>query len=397
MCCCAFPFWMNGIGAHGGADPESQGRGIGSFRTAEQIASDRVDEGGDRVVTGTGELVDPGSPGYRNALSATPHDSYHLPGWIGLDASLEAGTATAYRYTEGDHSLLLPLVLRAVPGTTDRVDALSPYGYPGPVADPDADVGFWRRAAERLPETLRAVGAVACFVRLHPLLEPPATALDVTGTLVTHGQTVWLDLTRSEQLGWADLRQNHRRQVARARRDGLVTRWDDWSRLADFVQMYHQTMARVGAQSAYRFAPGYFDDLVAALGDGAHLAVVEDAAEVIGGGIFLGCHGVLQYHLGATRDGALARQPAKLMMDDARRWGRAQGFAVLHLGGGVGGRVDDSLFHFKAGFGPLRATFRTWRVVVDPDAYRELVTRSGGPEPGFDDTGYFPAYRHGTS
>lgn len=375
-------------------------QGIDILRTDEPIASDRYDEGVGRIVTGAGELIDPRSPEYEIALLATRHDTYHLPGWIGLDALLEAGTATAYRYTEGRHSLLLPLVLRPVPGTADRVDAVSPYGYPGPVADPDADTDFWRRAAGRLPDTLREAGAVSCFVRLHPLLAPPPTALDATGTLVTHGRTVWLDLTRPEELGWAELRQNHRRQVARARRDGLRTRWDDWSRLSDFVEIYHQTMARVGAQAAYLFAPGYFDALVGALDDTAHLAIVEDDTEVIGGGIFLGCQGILQYHLGATRDGALARQPAKLMMDDARRWARAQGFAVLHLGGGVGGRVDDSLFHFKAGFGPRRATFRTWRLVVDPQAYRQLLTRADGqvgPRVEDDATGFFPAYRRGTS
>jgi hypothetical protein len=98
--------------------------------------------------------------------------------------------------------------------------------------------------------------------------------------------------------------------------------------------------------------------------------------------------GIVQYHLGATANEHLHLNPTKVMFDYANRWAKRRGNRWLHLGGGVGG-ADDSLFHFKAGFSPLRRTFATWRLVVDAAAYAALVP--GGVEAS--QASYFPAYR----
>ncbi|HEX2807049.1 MAG TPA: GNAT family N-acetyltransferase, partial [Kineosporiaceae bacterium] len=199
----------------------------------------------------------------------------------------------------------------------------------------------------------------------------------------------------------SQVRQNHRRQITRARRSGLTASIDDWRHLDTFVRIYHETMTRVGAASYYFFDREYFAELRSAVGDALHLVTVEDAGEVLGGGLFFTTGGIAQYHLGATRDRHLPRQPAKLMMDELRRWAKDRGLVALHLGGGVGGRTDDSLFHFKAGFGPGRAAFHTWRVVPDRAVYRLLSDRHTGEaadrcDPD-DDSGFFPAYRRGGS
>ena len=44
----------------------------------------------------------------------------------------------------------------------------------------------------------------------------------------------------------------------------------------------------------------------------------------------------------------------------------------MHLGGGVGS-VQDSLFHFKAGFSKIRNDFLTWQFIVQPAVYDLLV------------------------
>jgi hypothetical protein len=341
------------------------------------------------------DLIDVGSPDYGRALTSVEHDVYHLPGYVVLDARRAGGRPVAYRYRQGGRVLLVPLVLRPVPGTDDLIDAVSPYGYPGPVgpAGP-ADAGFWRQAVELMPGTLAAAGVVSCFVRLNPLLPVHLEALAPVGRLVQHGQTVVLDLTQDEEVLWSQIRQNHRRQITKATRSGLVTAVDDWRRLEAFVEIYHETMTRVGAASYYFFDRDYFAQLRDAVGDALHLVTVEDGDEVLGGGLFFTHNGIAQYHLGATRDRHLPRQPAKLMMDQVRRWAKDRGLLTLHLGGGVGGGTDDSLFHFKAGFGPGRASFFTWRVVPDRAVYRQLAVQDddGAPDQD-DDTGFFPAYR----
>jgi hypothetical protein len=86
--------------------------------------------------------------------------------------------------------------------------------------------------------------------------------------------------------------------------------------------------------------------------------------------------------------------PSKLMFDSVRHWAQDRGNRVFHLGGGTGGRID-SLFHFKAGFSPLRGEFRSLRVVFDESRYRTLVERS--PAGCQNSNGYFPLYRRPTA
>jgi hypothetical protein len=344
------------------------------------------------------ELLEPASARWSEALGRVPHDVYHLPGYAELDAGLSGGTARCLHYRDDGGTVLMPLVLRRIPGT-DRVDACSPYGYPGPVSDADPDDSrFWARAGEAINAGLRQAGVVSCFIRLHPLLAPPLPALARHGALVQHCHTVSIDLTRSEDELWAQTRANHRRQINRARRDGIVVCTDGSGRLEEFVQIYHQTMTRVGAGDYYFFDAAYFDDLRRALGDAVRLVSVHAGGTdtpMIGGGLFFEHDGIVQYHLGATRDGHGAQQPTKVMFDDVRRWAKRRGCTSFHLGGGLGGR-NDELFHFKAGFSDQHLPFHTWRLVTDRAAYTRLADAAGAPvtagEP--EGTGFFPAYRH---
>jgi hypothetical protein len=337
------------------------------------------------------------SAAYVQALADVAHDVYHLPGYVALEAARVDGTAVAYLYREGGLTFVLPLVLRPVPGSIGAVDAMSPYGYPGPVLGPAGRAGdggrdVLRRALDALPEVLGAADVISCFVRLHPQLSIDPDLLHL-GTLVRHADTVALDLTLDGETAWAQVRSNHRRQITKARASGMVTTFDDWSRATEFLALYHETMTRVAADASYFFDRPYLEDLRAAVGGDLHLVTVTDAndgtGELLGAGLFFSCGDIVQYHLGATGNRHLARQPAKLMMDDVRRWGAARGMRYLHLGAGVGGRADDSLFHFKAGFGPGRSAFATWRLVLDPVAYDRLA----GGRDRLGDRGFFPVYR----
>lgn len=336
-----------------------------------------------------GRLVGADSPAWQAALQTMRHDSYHLPGYVRADAVLSGGSACAFLYEHREERLLLPLVVRRIPGSA-REDAISPYGYPGPVAS-TADPGFWEEAVDAFLATARDAGLVSCFVRLHPLLPAPLEVLQRRGQLVEHGKTVSIDLTQPADDMIAGFRANHRRQILRAHRAGHHVVVDCWSRLDEFVDMYHETMRRVGASSYYFLPVEHFLRLRAELGDAIHLLLVEPSAndDALAGGLFLERNGIVQYHLGATRTSALSEQPTKLMFEQMCRWGRDRGNTQLHLGSGLGGADDNSLFHFKAGFSDRRHPFHTWRVVTDEDRYRALLA------PGAEDDrrGYFPAYR----
>jgi hypothetical protein len=324
---------------------------------------------------------------WTEALNHVRHDVYHRPEYVRLDAQLSGGTAAAFRYDDAGRVLLLPLVVRPIPDT-DLRDAVSPYGYPGPVSNADpADTAFWSRAAATLTELLCTRGVVSAFVRLHPLLPLPTAALGAAGTVVHHGETVSLDLTLTHDEMWSQTHRTHRNQINKARRAGVTIAFDDWERLDEWIGTYHANMRRVGATEFYFFGTDHFHRLREALGDGVHLATAVLDGEMLGGNLFFEHDGIMHTHLQSTRDGAV-HYADKLLYDEIRRWGRERGNRVYHLGGGLGG-AEDSLFRYKASFGAGRQDFHTWRVVSDPAAFEKLA---GTPTPELL-SGRFPPYR----
>ncbi|MGK5677690.1 GNAT family N-acetyltransferase [Actinoplanes sp. URMC 104] len=336
----------------------------------------------------TAALVGPAAREWKEALHRARHDTYHLPGYVALDAGLHSGSPAAYWYTDGDRHLLLPLILRQIPGTGLR-DALSPYGYPGPVSDAvPGDRDFWERACVAMLETLRGAGVVTAFVRMHPLLPAPLPVLARFGTLVHHGDTVSMDLTVSLDEMWKQTRSDHRNHINRARRAGTEVVFDDWDRLGEWVDVYHDNMRRVGAGDYYFFTREHLAAVHDTMGDRMHLAVALEDGEVVGGNTFFEHDGIATGYVSSTRR-APKRYADELLYDEVRRWCKARGDTVFHLGGGKGGACD-SLFTYKAGFSPRRHPFHTWRIVADRPAYEDLTSAAGRDA---DESGTFPPYR----
>jgi GNAT acetyltransferase-like protein len=336
-------------------------------------------------------LVGPQDAAWSDALTRIAHDVYHTPEYVELDAQLSAGTAAAFVYSDGGNVLLLPLVLRPIPGSELR-DAASPYGYSGPVSNADAgDTGFWKQACQAMVELLCTKGVVTAFVRLHPFLPAPLETLGCIGTVVQHGQTVSMDLSLNAEEMWQQTHRTHRNQINKSRRAGVTVEMDHWDRLDEWVETYHANMLRVGASDYYFFTTDHFHRLRAALGDHAHLAIAYADGEVLGGNLFFEYDGIMHTYLQSTR-GTGVNHADKLLYDEIRRWGRERANIVYHIGGGLGGE-SDSLFRYKAAFAAGRHDFHTWRVVTDPNAYAALIGAGAGEPALATMSGRFPPYR----
>ena len=346
-----------------------------------------------------GRTLLPGQPAWMECLAGSGHDIYHLPGYVRLEADRLGGDARLMVVEEGPWRLLLPVVIAPVRVAGEAIegifDASSPYGYPAPLVVGDPPATWVLGAVHALRDRLAEASVAALFVRLHPLLPAPRAALAATGRVVTHGETVWIDLTRSEAELWSETRATTRNLVNRARRAGLQVALDDtWAALDDFVTIYHQTMRDVGAAAWYFFDRDYVAGLRDALGAHLHLCTVSDGRTVQAAALFGECGGTVQFHLSGTAPEFRAASPGRLMLDEVRRWAKARGNLRLHLGGGLGA-AHDALFAFKAGFSPLRAPFETWRLVVCPEAYAAAASawerragRAADPVEGF-----FPPWR----
>lgn len=332
-------------------------------------------------------------------LSNVRHDFYHLPRYVELSARHERGEPTAIYVQDGDNAMLLPLVLRPI--GEGRNDGTSPYGYPGPLQIGEGGQAFLREAMAAGIAALFDRGVVSMFLRFHPLLNgPPPEGL---GEIVRGGDTISIDLSLGPDELWHQTRANHRIHVNRAIKAHRIAAFDEgWVHLEDFKRLYRETMARVSAMPYYFFGDEYFEDLREALADRLLLCTVDADGQVAAAGLFVETCGIVQYHLSGS-DPAYAREGlTKLMIHHVRAWAKDRGDRDLHLGGGVG-VAEDALFHFKAGFSPVRLPFYTLRVIVDRREYDRLVEeRAPGSIEGRVPLGngiprnpgsFFPAYR----
>lgn len=346
------------------------------------------------------EFLLPEDPRWQRFLDAVPHDTYHLPGYLSFCAGQEGGEAVAFLAEDGDVSLLAPMLLRGLPESLNPKglwrDASAPYGYACPLmaggfspAQLGGFLGAFRILGERQ-------GIVSAFFRFHPLLPLPREPFKDYGTLVDHGETVYLDLALTLDELDANTRAGHKVDIVRLQREGYTVVVDAWDRLDDFVRIYQETMARHGASSFYFFPPDYYQALRAALGARLHLALVlaPGGATVACAGLFMEEDGTVEYHLSGTDAAFLKAAPSKLLIHQVRNWAKARGNRWFHLGGGVGAQAD-SLFDFKRGFSRLRSTFSSFRMIVDPEAYAELSSWGHGATDRklLERRKYFPGYR----
>jgi hypothetical protein len=343
----------------------------------------------------------PDSPLWAAALRALPHDVYQLPEYVSFAARWqEPGQPRAFVAEEENSWLLVPLILRTLPETLQtaghgHLDAVSPRGYAGllsAAAPGTAGTEFLDRAVRAFTATLCEHGIISAFIRLHPLFPPSLEVLRGAGSVVVHGDSVAVDLRRPDELLWQQTRSNHRRDILRARRLGYTVRIDDdWIALPSFVEVYRQSMERLGAAAFWHLPQAYFEDLRGSLGDRLRLCVAELDGEVAAAALLTEVGGIVEYHLAGTAHAHVNRSPSKLIIDYARRWATERGNHTLHLAGSL--RPGDALNHFKLGFSPIQHPVCSWRVVPDPAAYTEVTQlarhRSGAH--GSDE--YFPAYR----
>ena len=333
------------------------------------------------------------------------HDFYFRPGYHRLAEERGEGNARLFVYEQSGYTIALPLLVRRIDDVSELSshseswqDASSVYGYAGPVASSAAiPASVVRRFHETLTDALHELRVVSLFSRLHPLLAQQHL-VSGAGECRVGGQTISIDLTLTEEAQRAQYRGNIRSRINQLRRSGYTCSVDrEKQHLREFVSIYYETMHRVRAQHGYFFEEDYFFGLAEQLGETLQLFLVRAPnEEIVGGGLFTLCDGIVQYHLGGTRTAALKASPTALLFDQVRIWAQQQGAQLLHLGGGVGG-VGDSLFQYKAGFSQRRHTFATWRWIIAPEVYARLTEArerwAGQANLDLAASDYFPAYR----
>ncbi|MEZ5155559.1 MAG: GNAT family N-acetyltransferase [Solirubrobacterales bacterium] len=261
----------------------------------------------------------------------------------------------------------MPLVVRPIPGS-DRVDAISPYSYPGarveggPVDPAAAGLG--------------SSGLVSVFVR-DRLGEPTA----FTGP--TDRSVVLVSDPGSPRKSRMSDRQQIRKNEAAGYELSSCHGPEVTDRmLAGFLSVYTETMRVVDAADRYFFGADYFRTLLASPLTWL-LTIAGPNGDCAAAALLARSDGFIHYYLSGTADAHRRRAPSKNLIV------AATGFAEelelpLNLGGGV--TPGDGLEEFKRGFANTELPYRTHELVCDGSAYAELSA-------GIEDDGFFPLYR----
>lgn len=267
----------------------------------------------------------------------------------------------------GESSAAVPLVVRPIPGS-DRLDAISPYSYPGArVAGP---------ALEPADLDLSASGLVSAFVR-DRLGDPPAFAGGTERSIVLISDPA--EPRKSRMSDRQQIRKNEAAGYAVERVDGPAATADDLTR---FLAVYTETMHAVSAAEGYFFDSDYFATLLAS--PLTWLVTVRGPdGDVAAAALAARSDGFLHYYLSGTAGDHRRRAPSKNLIIAANDLADELELP-LNLGGGLA--PGDGLEEFKRGFANRELPFRTHELVCDPLAYAELSDDRGAED-------FFPLYR----
>lgn len=277
------------------------------------------------------------------------------------------GTTHTLLVADRRGSAAAPLVVRPIPGT-DRLDAISPYAYPGARTEGDP--------IDAAALDLAGSGLVSVFVR-DRIGNPPAFAHPTARSVVLLADPDLPPKSRMsdrQQIRKNDAAGYSARRVAGPRVGG--------SDLDGFLAAYTETMQAVGAGERYFFGRDYFSALL--LFPRSWLVIVDGPeGDVAAAALVAVSDGLLHYYLSGTAAAHRRRAPSKNLIVAAAALAADLGMP-LNLGGGV--KPGDGLEEFKRGFANRELPFHTHELICDYGAYAELSR-------GRDAAGFFPLYR----
>ncbi len=324
-------------------------------------------------------------PDWATYLEPTRHDVYHTAAYHRAPGLGQGGDAFLFVYEEDGGVFLWPYLRTEIEGAPGCYDATSVYGYAGPVWNDEAHVA---RGWEALGAHWRDSGVVSAFTRFHPLVANAGPFAENGRHL--RGSTVAVELTTPSRYPKI-LRQD----IRKIRERGFVTTEDtEWAHADDFVRHYRATMMRCDSRPEYLIDGAWVAAFRRELGSHARLFVTKQDGVVTAALLTMGYGPYLHAHLTGINPDYLVHSPLKILLDDVKEWGTANGFETFHLGGGLGGR-EDSLFRFKHRFSPVTKEFYTGSWILNEERYQELAAEHQRKFAGQQlDPGYFPSYRY---
>lgn len=260
--------------------------------------------------------------------------------------------------------------LTAFEAFAGRYDITGLYGRGGLVAtEPSQEALAAFHAA--MADYCRTCGIICGFDRYHPVMANDASAASETRVMDIGGFVV-VDLRPAEEAIHDAFKPSVRKDLRKAERNGIqcFAEGDD-AHLADFLDIYHGTMARNAAAEFYYFSAEYFATLCQTIPGQFRFFYAVAGEEIVSCELVL-LHGKYAHSfLGGTRREALPLSANPMLKWEIIRTLKGMGCEYFLLGGGT--HPDDGIFQFKKAYAPEGVLpSRIGGTIWDHDTYRQL-------------------------
>jgi hypothetical protein len=322
--------------------------------------------------------------------SSYQYDFYQTQFYSSLQSNGEPILCVAFM---GDAFIALPLIVRRIE-KTNYFDCTSSYGYCGPLSSlpfENVSLDLIKYFQVELLKFFKGNDIITAFSRLHPLFNQAPLFVDF-GNVKETNKTVVIDLRIPPESQVKSYRKSTKYEINQLKRKGYVVVESKSSYMIDeFFTMYNNIMKSKGADPSLIFDKAFFHRFLNNISFETKLLLALKEDQITSAAIFTFTNKIIQYHLACSKEEYKTDAPMKLILDHARNIGNRENMDFLHLGGGLSGSSDDSLFMFKAGFSSTRLTFNTWQLVIDETRYAKLCNLFSAEIN--KSSSFFPLYR----
>lgn len=324
-------------------------------------------------------------------------DLYYEKEYAKLYEKIEGGKCEEFIYSSELGTVRHLFIKKPAPITIHGetyYDLVTPYGYGGPIITHCTDESRRTELARQFRESFKKFcqenNIVSEFVRFHPVLLNARDFRDMYDVDLKR-KTTGTNLASFTDPAHSEVSKSARRNIRKALDAGVTFKvTPNPQSLKNFKEIYHATMKRNNAEPIYFFSDEYFSACLEHLGKYIVLTEVMYEERIIGMGLNFAYNGTIHSHLSGTLQEYQHMSTAYVMQYAIIKWGKENGFNILHDGGGRTSLPDDKLYLFKKQFGKhTEFDFYVGYKIWNEGIYEDLCIAAGAK----DSTGTFPTYR----
>lgn len=301
----------------------------------------------------------------------------------------------------GEVKVVLPIYLRQIMSNdqpTNYFDAITPYGYGGPLFDEDVKERDLKTFWNAVDDWYRNNNVVSEFIRFslnHNYSGYSGLLINTLANVKGHLKT---DFEEQWQSFLPKVRNNYRKALSYQLEFKLFTGKNiDESCIKQFYDIYINTMIRNKAKAIYFFSLDYFNNLILNNKENLVIALVYKDGISISTELIIKNNDTIFAYLGGTDSDYYQNRPNDFLRVEVMKWAIKNGFEFYILGGGLSD--GDGLYKSKKSFFPKDddVIYYTGRKIIDQKVYEALCENEIGSYSVIhkDDMKnyYFPLYR----